>query len=105
MRESSNSASNDSPWLGKLRFDSRKSNASQKGKGKVDQPLMPNVLARHSYVDGESSGSEKSLDEELGIPFVVTLGAQRARVSFKTLGTDLGVHRSTSKIPYLQVDL
>ena len=34
---------------------------------------MFDVNACHSYVDGESSGSEQSIDDELGIPSVVTL--------------------------------
>ena len=61
---------------------------------------MPDVSARYSYVDGESSGSKQSLDEELGISFVVTPGARRAKNSFKTPSNDLGVCRQT-RVKYL----
>ena len=36
-----------------------------------------------------------SLDEELGIPSVVTLGARKSKNVVKTLGGDVGTHRST----------
>ena len=48
---------------------------SCKGKEKVD--IAPNfyVLVSHSHVDRGVSDSKMSLDEELGIPSIVTLGA------------------------------
>ncbi|MCO5573025.1 hypothetical protein L7F22_026789 [Adiantum nelumboides] len=50
-------------------------NVSRKGKEKVDEGMrMPNVVVGHDDVDGHSSGSEHSLDEELGIPSVRTPG-------------------------------
>ena len=33
----------------------------------------------HSYVDGESSGSEQSIDDKLGIPSVVTPRVRKTR--------------------------
>ena len=49
------------------------SNVSWKGKEKVDDaPSLPNLSAGHDDVDGHSSGSEQSLDEEFGIPSVKT---------------------------------
>ena len=38
----------------------------------MDLAPIFDVSCGHSHVDGESSGSEISLDEELGIPLVVT---------------------------------
>ena len=82
---SSSSGSHSSPWTGRLRSgESPQSNAdsgmqvSQKEKEKVDQPMF-DVNASHSYVDGESSGSEQSIDDELGIPSIVTPGVRKTR--------------------------
>jgi hypothetical protein len=58
---------------------------------------MPNISARYSHVDGESSGSEQSLDEEFGIPTIMTLGVKRANVANRTPRTDLGQCRSTKE--------
>ena len=68
---------------------------SRKGKEKVDQPIFFHVSTEHSHIDGESSGSEQSLDEELGIPRVVTLGAWRSRDASKTHGNEPMLRRST----------
>ena len=83
-RESSSSGSIGSPWSGRLRADASArdttgagTHVSRKGKEKVDQPFVPDVSAGHSFVDGDSSGSKQSLDEELGIPAVVTPGVRR----------------------------
>ncbi|MCO5550338.1 hypothetical protein L7F22_003822 [Adiantum nelumboides] len=61
------------PWSGRLRKEvspASSVNVSRKGKEKVDDGMrMPNVTAGHDDVDGHSSGSEHSLDEELGIHF------------------------------------
>ena len=53
---------------------------SHKGKEKVDPAPIFDVSCGQSHVDGESNGSEMSLDEELGIPLVVTLGVRRMLV-------------------------
>ena len=45
----------------------------------MDPPPVFDVSCGHSHVDGESSGSEMSLDEELGIPSVVTLGVRKSK--------------------------
>jgi len=56
---------------------------------------MPDISAGYSHVDGESSGSEQSLDEEFGIPTIRTPGVKRANVADKTPRIDPGPHRST----------
>ena len=100
-RESSSSGSIVSPWLGRLRSHASPRDAhrdaigasthvSRKGKEKVDQPFMPDMSGGHS-----SSGSEQSLNEELGIPAVVTPGVQRTKTTLRTPGSDPGVRRST----------
>ena len=48
----------------------------------------------HSHVNGKPNGSEMSLDEELGIPSTVTLGARRNRHALKPLGVDSCIHKS-----------
>ena len=70
--------------------------ASHEGKEKIVEPLgMPDVSARHSHVDGESSGSERSLDEEFGILAVRTPGVRRANAAAaRTPQTYPGPHRS-----------
>ena len=40
---------------------------------------MVGVNAGHSFVDGESSGSEQSIDDELGIPSIVTPRVRKTR--------------------------
>jgi hypothetical protein len=45
---------------------------------------MPDIFAGYSHVDGESSGSEQSLDEEFGIPAIKTPGVKRANVANRT---------------------
>ncbi|MCO5570558.1 hypothetical protein L7F22_024282 [Adiantum nelumboides] len=71
------------PWSGKLpkKVSPTKSiNVSRKSKEKIDEGMrMPNVTVRHDDVDGHSSESEHSLDEELGIPSVRTPGVRRLR--------------------------
>ena len=41
-----------------------------------------------------------SLDEELGIPSVITLGARKSKNDVKNLGGDVCKHRST-RVKYL----
>ncbi|MCO5611332.1 hypothetical protein L7F22_065584 [Adiantum nelumboides] len=69
------------PWSERLRKEASPEisiNVSRKGKEKVDEGMrMPNVTAGHDDVDRHSSGSEHSLDEELGIPSVKTPGVRR----------------------------
>ncbi|MCO5595452.1 hypothetical protein L7F22_049495 [Adiantum nelumboides] len=53
-------------------------NVFRKGKEKVDKSMrMFNVTKGHEDVDGDSSGSEHSIDEELRIPSVRTPGVRR----------------------------
>ena len=55
------------------------SNVSRTGKEKVDDaPILPNLSAGFDDVEGHSSGSEHSLDEEFGIPSVKTPGVKNA---------------------------
>jgi hypothetical protein len=56
---------------------------------------MPNIFAGYSHVDGESSGSEQSLDEEFRIPAIRTLGVKIVNVENRTPRTDPGPRRST----------
>ncbi len=56
---------------------------------------MPDIFARYSHVDGESSGFEQSLAEEFRIPTIRTLGVRRVNVANKTPRTNLGPCRST----------
>ena len=100
LRESSTSGSN--AWTGRLRSSESSHGSpdsvvqvSHKGKEKVDLAPVFDVSAGSSHVDGESSGSEMSLDEELGIPSVVTPGARKSRHDLKTPATDPVVRRST----------
>ncbi len=70
--------------------------ASYKGKKKVSEALgMPDISTRYSHVDGESSGSKQSLDEELGIPAIRTPGVRRTNAANRTPQTDPGPRRST----------
>ncbi|CAK9223277.1 unnamed protein product, partial [Sphagnum troendelagicum] len=73
---SPSSGSINRPWSGRLRHNSSPTNtgdASYKGKEKVGEALgMPDISVGYSHVDGESSGSEQSLDEEFGIPTIKT---------------------------------
>jgi hypothetical protein len=98
-RESPSSGSTNRPWSGRLRHNSSPTNtgdASYKGKEKVGEAFgMPDISAGYSHVDGESSGSEQSLDEELGIPAIRTPGVRRANATNRTPQTDPGPRRST----------
>ncbi|MCO5601998.1 hypothetical protein L7F22_056125 [Adiantum nelumboides] len=50
---------------------------------------IPNVTAAgHDDVDGHSSGSEHSLDEELGISYVRTLGVRRLHAENRSCGSN-----------------
>ncbi len=70
--------------------------ASYKGKEKVSEALgMPDISAGYSHVNGESSGFEQSLDKELGIPAIRTLGVRRANTANRTPQTDPGPRRFT----------
>ncbi|MCO5584053.1 hypothetical protein L7F22_037975 [Adiantum nelumboides] len=55
---------------------------------------MPNIIARHDDVDGHSSGSEHSLDEELGIPSVRTPGVRRLHAKNRAPGSNVEPCRS-----------
>ncbi|MCO5571831.1 hypothetical protein L7F22_025579 [Adiantum nelumboides] len=55
---------------------------------------MPNVTTRHDDVNGHSSGSEHSLDEELRIPSIRTPGVRRLRTKNKALGSNAEPRRS-----------
>ena len=56
---------------------------------------MVDVNAGHSYVDGESSGSEQSIDDELGIPSIVTPGVRKTRDVLRAPGSEPILRRST----------
>jgi hypothetical protein len=56
---------------------------------------MLDIFAGYSHVDGESSGSEQSLDEEFGIPAIRTPGVRRANVANRTPRTDPSPRKST----------
>jgi hypothetical protein len=58
---------------------------------------MLDISAGYSHVDGESSGSEQSLDEEFGIPAIRTLGVRRANATNRTPWTDPSPCRSTKE--------
>ena len=77
--ECSSSKSVQNPWsIGRMNVQGS-SNALQKGKAKiVEQDDVPYVSPRHSINDGNSSGSDVSLDEELGIPIMRTPGVKKA---------------------------
>ena len=86
--ESSCSKSVDKPWSGKPRVQVT-TDVSQKGKEKVFEPL--DIFVGHSTIDGgDSSGSEMSLDEELGIPAMKTPGVKKAMEAMNAK-----LHRST----------
>ena len=53
------------------------------------------VSCGHSHIDGESNGSELSLDEELGIPSIVTPGVRKSKNVVKSPEGDEGTRRST----------
>ncbi|MCO5579718.1 hypothetical protein L7F22_033578 [Adiantum nelumboides] len=52
---------------------------------KLDAPLPWKTRAGHDDVDGHSSGSKHSPNEELGIPFVRILGVRRLHAENRTL--------------------
>ncbi len=58
---------------------------------------MPDISTGYSHVDGESSGFQQSLDEEFGIPAIMTLGVKRTNVANRTPRTDPGPRRSTKE--------
>jgi hypothetical protein len=84
-----------------LRHNSSPTNtcdASYKGKEKVGEALgMPDISAGYSHVDGESSGSKQSLDEEFGIPAIKTPGVKRVNVANRTPQTDPSPRKSTKE--------
>ena len=78
------------PWSGRLRGSvspATSSNVSRKGKEKVPDSRMPELSAGFDF-DGESSGSEQSLDEEFNIPIVRTLGTKKAQLTGKAPESD-----------------
>ncbi|MCO5568696.1 hypothetical protein L7F22_022395 [Adiantum nelumboides] len=80
LQGSSSASAVDKPWSGRLRERESpvsSTNVSQKGKEKVDDiPQIPNLSA--GFDDENLSGSEHSLDEEFGVPFVRTPGVKKA---------------------------
>ena len=59
----------------------------------MDSTPVFDVLYGHSHINGELSGLEMSLDEELGIPSVITSGVRKSRNVVKTPRGDAGTHR------------
>jgi hypothetical protein len=86
-QESSISGSSNIPWKGKLRFLNIVDGSSQ-------------TSSRILHVDGESSDSGKSVDEESKFPSVTTPRVQMAKKALKTLDNNNGVQRST-RVKYL----
>lgn len=81
--ESSSGAKSDNrPWSGRTRSQTNSvgtKNVSRNGKEKVNEGLvLPDISAGHSVVDGESSGLDMSLDNELGIPSMKMHGVKKA---------------------------
>jgi hypothetical protein len=81
--ESSSGAKSDNrPWSGRTRSQTNfvgTENVSRNGKAKVNEGLvLPDISVGHFVVDGESSGSDMSLDDELGIPSMKTPGVKKA---------------------------
>ena len=70
------------PWSGRTRSQTNFvgiENVSQNGKEKVNEGLvMPDIYAGHFVVDGESSGLDMSLDDELCIPSMKIPGVKKA---------------------------
>jgi hypothetical protein len=100
-RESPSSGSINRPWNGRFRHNSSPTNtsdASYKGQEKVGEPLgMPDISAGYSHVDGESSGSKHSLDEEFGILAIRTPGVRKVNATNRTPRIDPGPRRSTKE--------
>ena len=68
------------------------SNVSWKGKEKVDDASrMPSLSASHD--NGDSSGSEQSLDDEFGISSVKTPGARIMQAENRPFKSDTGPYK------------
>ncbi|KAH7437896.1 hypothetical protein KP509_05G094100 [Ceratopteris richardii] len=83
--------SNSNPWSGRLHGNFSPANSSKKGKEKLSAGHK--TCAGFEDVDGDSRGSEKSLDEELGLPSVKTPGVRKAHAD-DTRSSDPGPRRS-----------
>ena len=69
----------ENPWKTKKTHEQAAPNVSRKGKEKVDEPPMVlDASTDHSIMGEDSSGSKMSLDDELGIPIMQTLGGKKA---------------------------
>ncbi|MCO5564483.1 hypothetical protein L7F22_018144 [Adiantum nelumboides] len=84
-------------WSGRLHKEvslASSINALRKGKENVDEGMrMPNVTAGRDDVDGHSTGSEHSLDEELGIPSVRTPAMRKLHAENKAPCSNTEPHR------------
>ncbi|MCO5559842.1 hypothetical protein L7F22_013446 [Adiantum nelumboides] len=93
---SSSASAVDKPWSGRLRereSPAISTNVSRKGKEKVDEvPQIPNLSA--GFNDGNSSGSEHSLDEEFGIPSVRTPGVKKELQGIHEKLRRFGIHKN-----------
>jgi hypothetical protein len=71
----------------------RSSNTPWKGLLRSSNIIHGNfqTSSKNSYVDGESSDSEKSVGEELKVPSVITLEAWMAKKTLKTLDNNNGI--------------
>ena len=75
------------------------SNVSRKGKEKLHDFRVLELSVGFD-VDGESSGSKQSLDEDFGIPSTKTPSAKKAQLAGKAPRRDLGPCRSRrNKVP------
>ncbi|MCO5610634.1 hypothetical protein L7F22_064873 [Adiantum nelumboides] len=94
----------ENPWNGRLCKEvipTSSINVFKQGKEKVDEGMrVPNVIARHDDVDGHSSGSEQSLDEELGIPSIRTSGVRRLHAKNRALGSNAKPREGKKPVGY-----
>ena len=106
-QESPSVPSAQNPWSGRLRASvspAGSSNVSRKGKEKLHDSMMPELSAGFD-VDGESSGSEQSLDEEFGIPTIRAPSANKSQLIGKASGSDPGPHRFERESSNAEIDL
>ena len=101
-RESSCSKSVEKSWSTGKPHVQVAPNVSWKGKEKIGEPhIVPNILAGHSFVDGDSSGSEFSLDDELGILAMRTPGVKKAMEGMNAkLCRSTGVKNPVQRLSY-----
>ena len=72
------------------------------GKEKVDEPpMVRDASTCHSIMGEDSSGLEMSLDDELGIPIMQTLGVKKAMEAMNTkLHRSIRLKNSVQRLSY-----